>query len=158
MACESRPERRENDPAGRFVNLKAQHYQGLADAFERDEVQGLRDNVTIGQLAGMLYEVDSHGRIKIESKESARARGVPSPDRAEALMLALCRPPQKFEWYSIRDLPRLRSQSAEPIPPAHPYWGFTEVPDGDDEPPMSLSRQLDRCMGKLRWPRGGGAW
>lgn len=156
--CESHPEWHENDPAGRFVNLKAQYYQELADAFERDEVQGLRDDVTIGQLAGMLYEVDPHGRIQIESKEIARARGVPSPDRAEALMLALCRPPQKIEWISVRDLRRLRSRSAGPIPRAHPYWGFTEVPDGDDEPPMSLSHQLDRYIGKLRWPRGGGAW
>jgi hypothetical protein len=92
MACESRPEWREDDPPARFVNLKAQYYQELADAFERDEVHGLTDNITIGQLAGLLYEIDSHGRIKIESKESARARGVPSPDRAEALMLALGKP------------------------------------------------------------------
>jgi hypothetical protein len=35
-------------------------------------------------LAGLLYEIDSQGRMKIESKESARARGLPSPDRAEA--------------------------------------------------------------------------
>jgi phage terminase large subunit len=83
------------------VNLKAQYYQELADAFERNEVQGLRDDVTIGQLTGILYEVDSHGRIKIESKESARARRIPSPDRAEALMLALCKPPQKY-WPASR--------------------------------------------------------
>ena len=43
--------------------------------------------------------------MKIESKEQARTRGVPSPDRAEALMLALCRPPQKFEYYSLRNPP-----------------------------------------------------
>ena len=48
-------------------------------------------------------------RIKIESKEKARERGVPSPDRAEALMLALCKPPQTFEYYSVRDLPYLSS-------------------------------------------------
>ncbi len=103
MAAESRPQWRENDPAGRFVNLKAQYYQELADALEREEVHGLVDDLTMGQLAGILYEIDSHGRVKIESKESARARGIPSPDRAEALMLALCQPPQKIEWYSIRD-------------------------------------------------------
>jgi hypothetical protein len=103
MACESRPQSGENDPARRFVNLKAQYYHELADAFERDEIQGLTDDVTIGQLAGIVYEIDAHGRIKIESKESARARGVPSPNRAEALMLALCKPPQKFEYYSVRD-------------------------------------------------------
>jgi phage terminase large subunit len=110
-ACESRPGAREKDPAARFVNLKAQYYQEMADAFERREVQGLRDDMTIGQLGGILYEVDSHGRIKIESKESARMRGIPSPDRAEALMLALCKPPQIFEWHSIREFGRFMSNA-----------------------------------------------
>ena len=106
MPCESKPHLGENDPARRFVNLKASHYQALADAFERDQIEGLTDETTIGQLAGILYEIDSHGRMKIESKETARQRGVRSPDRAEALMLALCRPPQKFEYFSERNPPQ----------------------------------------------------
>ncbi len=106
MPCESKPQWGENDPVRRFVNLKASFYQALADAFEHDQVEGLSDEATIGQLAGLLTEVDSSGRMKIESKEDARKRGVPSPDRAEALMLALCRPPQKMEFYSVCDLPR----------------------------------------------------
>ncbi len=89
MPCESEPQRRENDPARRFVNQKACFYQALADAFERDQVQGLIDEETIGQLAALLYEIDSLGRIRIEAKDKARARGVPSPDRADALMLAI---------------------------------------------------------------------
>jgi hypothetical protein len=66
---------------------------GARRAFERDQVEGLFDETTIGQLAGLLYEFDSHGRMKIESKDNARERGVPSPDRADALMLALCKAP-----------------------------------------------------------------
>jgi len=81
------------DPARRFLNLRACFYQELADAFERDQVEGLLDETTIGQLAGLLYEFDSQGRMKIESKEKARERGVVSPDRADALMLALCKAP-----------------------------------------------------------------
>jgi len=110
-ACESKPQLRERDPAQRFVNEKARFYQELADALERDRVEGLQDDATIGQLAGIVYEIDPQGRIKIESKERARERGVSSPDRAEALMLALCKPPQKFEYYSARDLPHLRPSS-----------------------------------------------
>ena len=113
MPSESRPNWGENDPARRFLNLKACFYQALADAFEHDQVEGLTDEATIGQLAGILTEFDSHGRMKIESKEDARKRGVPSPDRAEALMLALCKPPQKFECYTVDDLPRLRSQRGD---------------------------------------------
>jgi phage terminase large subunit len=149
MACESRPGWREKDPAARFVNLKAQYYQEMADAFERGEVQGLRDDVTIGQLAGILYEVDSHGRIKIESKESARARGIPSPDRAEALMLALCKPPQKLEWISVRDLGRMRSgpRPSDDYDWSYPArgFGFRDLgpDDGSDDVPK-----------RRRWPRG----
>lgn len=54
MACESKPHLGENDPARRFVNLKACFYQELADAFERDQVEGLVDEATIGQLARIL--------------------------------------------------------------------------------------------------------
>ena len=88
LPCEARPELGENDPARRFTNYKAQLYQNLADAFERNQIDGLTDDATVGQLASMLYEIDSRGRIRIEPKEKARQRGVPSPDRAEALMLA----------------------------------------------------------------------
>jgi hypothetical protein len=149
MACESRPQWGEDDPARRFVNLKAQYYHQLADALERDEIQGLRDDATIGQLAEIVYELDSHGRVKIESKESARARGVPSPDRAEALMLALCKPPQKIDFYLSSDLARLRSgNKASPDYdwryPARGF-GFSErgEDDGDDDQPRPR-----------RWSRG----
>jgi hypothetical protein len=113
LPCQSKPNLGENDPARRFVNQKACFYQSLADAFERDQVDGLTDEETIGQLAGIRWELDSQGRIKIESKERARERGVPSPDRAEALMLALCKPPRKYEYFSARDLPRMQSGSGE---------------------------------------------
>jgi phage terminase large subunit len=103
MPCENRPERHENNPSERFSNLKAQYYQNLADAFERGEVAGLTDELTITQLIGVLYEIDSRGRLKIESKAEAAARGVPSPDRAEALMLALGQAPREYAFYSIGD-------------------------------------------------------
>jgi hypothetical protein len=150
MPCESKPEWGENDPTRRFVNLKAEFYQALADAFERDLVEGLTDETTIGQLAGLLYGIDSRGRMKIESKEKARERGVPSPDRADALMLALCKPRQKFEYYSARDLPRLRSGSGE-----------RGALDDDDRPRGALRgrRFWDAwAPGTLGQLRGKGAW
>ena len=96
---------RDNNPAERFVNLKAQYYQGLADAFELNQVHGLTDDVTLGQLANLLYEIDSQGRMKIEPKEKARLRGITSPDRAEALMLAIGKPfERRTPGYMLRDL------------------------------------------------------
>jgi phage terminase large subunit len=143
MACESNPQLGESDPARRFVNLKACFYEELADAFERDHIEGLTDEATIGQLAGLLYELDSQGRMKIESKEQARARGVPSPDRGEALMLALCKPPQKFEYYSVRDLDRLRSESGEDFDDDD-YRPRSRRDFWDSWAPGSLSRHLRR--------------
>lgn len=137
IPCESKPQLRQNDPARRFVNLKACYYQALADAFERDQVEGLTDEATIGQLAGLLYEIDSQGRIKIEPKEKARERGVPSPDRADALMLALCKPPQVYEYFSARDLPRRRSGLSE------------ERYDGDDDDCRVKRRRWDGWVGRF---------
>jgi hypothetical protein len=84
LPCPTRPDLGENDPAKRFANEKARFYQNLADAFERDEIEGLSDELTIGQLADLRYEIDSRGRMRIEAKRKARSRRRASPDRAEA--------------------------------------------------------------------------
>ncbi len=149
LPCESKSNLGENDPARRFVNLKAQFYQSLADLLERDQLDGMTDEETIAQLAAIRFEIDSQGRLKIESKESARARGVPSPDRAEALMLALAKPPQKFEYYTIRDRPQLsgRAQAAPSYIPFPPM--MVEAPyhdDADDYRPLR-SRRWDIWVG-----------
>ena len=76
----------------RFSNLKAEYYWALRDRFTAGDVKGLSDRTLFAQLAGLRYKHDLRGRVVIESKDEARARGVPSPDRAEALMLACCPP------------------------------------------------------------------
>jgi hypothetical protein len=109
LPCESKPQLGENDPATRLVNLKACFYQALADAFERDQVEELRDETTIGhswpdfsmRLIRMAGQTSN-------PRASARAQGVRSPDRAEALMLPLCTPPQTIDYRSVRHLPRWR--------------------------------------------------
>ena len=72
----------------RFVNLKAELYWGLRMRFESDDVAGLGDDKTIAQLASIRYQHNARGQVVIESKQEARKRGVRSPDRAEAVMLA----------------------------------------------------------------------
>jgi len=105
VPVEEQPNLQMEDPARRFVNRKAQYYQRIADTLEHDALDGLTDDITVNQLSTLRYELDPRGRMKIESKEKARERGVVSPDRAEALMLALGEPPQVMEWTSIRQLP-----------------------------------------------------
>jgi hypothetical protein len=124
LPCQGRPEWHENDPSKRFANLKAQFYQTLADAFEHDQIDGLTDDETIGQLADIMYEHDSHGRMKIEPKEKARQRGVRSSDRAEALMLALGKPYSGGEIILVPvGRPYAPSRPIERTE-AHPWGGF----------------------------------
>ena len=56
--------------------------------FEANDLAGITDEKTIAQLASMRYRHNARGQVVIESKEEARKRGVKSPDRAEAVMLA----------------------------------------------------------------------
>ena len=43
------------------------------------------------QLGSIKWTVDSRGRIKIESKDDMRKRGLPSPDRADTLAMVMSR-------------------------------------------------------------------
>jgi phage terminase large subunit len=72
----------------KYTNLKAQLYWQLRETFRDGGVSNLKDDVTMGQLAALRYKEDERGRIKIETKDEMQRRGVQSPDRAEALMLA----------------------------------------------------------------------
>ena len=115
-ACENRQELGDNNPAQRFVNLKAQYYQSLADGFELNHVYGFTDDVTLGQLANLLYEIDSQGRMRIEPKEKARLRGISSPDRAEALMLAIGKPFQRrTPEYMLRELADIKNREGQSV-------------------------------------------
>jgi len=84
-----------------FVNLKAENYWGLRERFEAGHISGTSHEVLRRQLVTMKWEVDSRGRIQIESKKKMKARGLPSPDYAESLMLAYVpvKPPKKLTLY-----------------------------------------------------------
>lgn len=73
----------------RFPKLRDELFWELREMFRRGEVAGLEDETTIAQLSAIRYEYQPDGRIKIEGKKSLASRGVKSPDRADALMLAM---------------------------------------------------------------------
>jgi hypothetical protein len=108
----------------KYANKKAEYYWGLRMRFQAGDVAGLTDEKAISQLAGILYEHDARGRIAIESKEETRKRGVKSPDRAEAVMLAFAAP--ALGWTNLdvegddaHDTARgvMREQLSELLPP-----------------------------------------
>ncbi len=87
-----------DDPA-HFANVRAEAYWRVRQWLEAG---GLalppEDNELAQQLARLRYKLDSKGRIQIESKEAMRARGEPSPDRADALMLTFAKTHQPDAW------------------------------------------------------------
>jgi phage terminase large subunit len=74
--------------SSRFRNLKAELYWALRERFQEGQISGLTDELATAQLASIRYEINPRGLVEIESKDEMRKRGVKSPDRAEALMLA----------------------------------------------------------------------
>jgi hypothetical protein len=73
----------------RFRNRRAECYWQLREMFENDEIDiDPFDDVLAAQLGSIKWRVDRWGRIFIESKEDMKRRGLPSPDRADACMMA----------------------------------------------------------------------
>ena len=72
----------------RFANLKAELYWQLRDWAAEGQLSGLKDDLAYAQLASLRYELTPRGQVAMESKDLMRKRGIPSPDRAEAIMLA----------------------------------------------------------------------
>jgi len=76
--------------AEHFVNLNAEAWFFFRQCLERGEVcfpDGL-DGETVRQLCNRRLEWDKRGRYSLESKSDMAARGVHSPDRADALVMA----------------------------------------------------------------------
>ena len=83
-----------------FANLRAQGYWQLRERFASGTISIPVDNQLMGELAALRYSYDSQGRILLESKESMRQRGLPSPDKADALMLAYLEPVGKVRLWT----------------------------------------------------------
>lgn len=84
----------------KYLNQKSEFFWGLRLRLAKGEMCGTLDETTIGQLAGIRYKHNARGQIEIESKEQAAKRGVKSPDRAEAVMLAFA---NKQRTYGVLD-------------------------------------------------------
>jgi hypothetical protein len=99
----------------RFVNRRAEQWWAFRKMFERGEIDlpsTDEDSKLISQLSSIKYFIRSDGRILVESKEDMEARGLPSPDRADAAMMACVRPlPAAGEFI---------------IPDAQPDWVLTQ--------------------------------
>ena len=71
-----------------FANLRSEGYWRLHELFNQDAIAIPDDAELAGQLASLRHRYNSKGQLFMETKEEARARGIQSPDKADALMLA----------------------------------------------------------------------
>ena len=71
-----------------FANVRAEGYWRLKELFAAGQIAIPNDHQLMGELSALRYSYDSQGRVLMESKDSMRQRGLPSPDKADALMLA----------------------------------------------------------------------
>ncbi len=85
---------------GLYVNLRAEGYWTLRQRFTSGRISIPADNQLVGELAALRYGYDSQGRIKMESKDDMRKRNLPSPDKADALMLAFLAPSSRLRLWT----------------------------------------------------------
>jgi hypothetical protein len=106
-----------SDPE-KWPNLRHELWWMLRERFHDQQISGVTDETTIGQLTSVKYRFDSrHTYPLIEKKDEMKKRGLKSPDRAEALMLA-------FADIKPRDDNRLIVES---------YIGDLNAPDREDD-------------------------
>ncbi len=77
----------------RFLNARSEWFWALRSRFEDGDIDlDPADDDVAAQLGAIKYRFTSRGQIQIESKDEMRKRGMPSPDRADALMLTAVAP------------------------------------------------------------------
>lgn len=100
--------------SAKFANQRAEMWWNLRTLIQPskgDGEQGVQldiDMKVLKQLNGPMYVTSSSGKIQIEKKADMKKRGMTSPDRAEALLLAVFEPPVKKKTTA---LPRSLGQS-----------------------------------------------
>lgn len=84
----------------RFVDSRSEWWWGLRERAESGDLDLPSDGPLaerlLGEVTAPRYRYDARGRIKVESKEELRLRGIGSPDLADACIMALAPPPRKW--------------------------------------------------------------
>ena len=72
-----------------YLNLRAELWFAIKDWLVQRDCRIPQDDELVAELASPLYKYTSTGKIKIESKDEMRKRGIKSPDKADALALTM---------------------------------------------------------------------
>ena len=76
----------------KYINKRAEMWGIMNEWLSNPPAQIPDDDDIEIDLCGLHYSYDSHGRMKIESKEDAKKRGIKSPDEGDALALTFAFP------------------------------------------------------------------
>ena len=79
--------KRSPDPES-YTNARAHAFDGIRQRFEDGDISIPNDPQLVSELAAITYKYTSRGQLQIESKDAMRSRGMKSPDRADALIIA----------------------------------------------------------------------
>jgi phage terminase large subunit len=99
-----------------YLNRRAEMWKLMADWIRSGAIPD--DSQLISELPGPTYKFASDGRLQLESKDDMKKRGVPSPNRADALALTFAAPVPRKE---LREL----DHQVNRTPDYDPYgsWG-----------------------------------
>ena len=74
--------------SNRFADVRSEMWWSLGEQLRQGQLKIPNDPALFEQLTGPMMQPDSSGRLRLESKDSMRSRGLKSPDLADALALA----------------------------------------------------------------------
>lgn len=80
-----------------FDDITTFAWATVRDLLKNKEICLPNDNELIAQLSVRKYHMTSSGKIKLESKDEMKSRGIPSPDRADAVALTCFRASNAFD-------------------------------------------------------------
>jgi hypothetical protein len=72
-----------------YLNLRAELWFSIKDWLTQRDCRLPNDDELVSELAAPSYKYTSTGKIKIESKDEMKKRGIKSPDKADALALTM---------------------------------------------------------------------
>ena len=76
----------------RFLNRRAEYYWNIREKLDPASEKKIAlppDDELTSQLTSIRWRLDSRGKIRIETKDEMRTRGMQSPDKADAVVYAI---------------------------------------------------------------------
>jgi hypothetical protein len=94
----------------KYRNLRAELWHEMREWLAQDMTVQIPDSDELhGDLCNLGYKYDSNGRLQIESKDDLKARGMPSPDTADAMAMTFYSGfYETVNEFAITSIPKLR--------------------------------------------------